>query len=129
MIVGTGIDIVLVSRIAEALERHGDRYLARVYTEGEILYCGAKKRGASQAYAVRYAAKEAVAKALGVGIRRGLNFKDIEVVLDPLGKPSIRLHASAAAIASERGVESLHIALSHEGDWAVAFALAEGGRT
>lgn len=125
-VVGTGVDVVLVSRIERSLDRYGDRFVARVYTSGESDYCAAKKRGAAQAYAVRFAAKEAVAKALGIGIRRGINFKDIEVVLDALGKPFVELHGGARDAADARGVEKVHIALSHEADWAVAYALIEG---
>ena len=125
-VLGTGVDVVLISRIERSLDRYGDRFVARVYTSGEKKYCAAKKRGSAQAYAVRFAAKEAVAKALGIGIRRGINFKDIEVVLDDLGKPSIELHGGAAEAATERGVDRVHLALSHESDWAVAYALVEG---
>lgn len=126
MILGTGIDVVLIGRIQRSLDRYGDRFTQRVYTDAEKAYCGSKKRGAAQAYAVRFAAKEAVAKALGIGIRRGINFKDIEVVLDALGKPSVALHQGASEAAADAGVTHVHIALSHEGDWAVAYALVEG---
>ena len=126
MVYGTGIDVVLISRVAESLDKHGPRYIQRVYTAQESAYCSSKKKNAAQSYAVHFAAKEAVAKALGIGIRRGINFKDIEVVLNELGKPSIELSAGAAEAARTAGIQRVHIALSHEGEWAVAFAVAEG---
>ena len=126
MILGTGIDMVEIARVDASRERFGERFLGRVFTAAERRYCEERKGGAGQSFALRFAAKEAVAKALGTGIRRGVDFKDIEVVSDALGRPSVRLAGGAAAAAKKRGIRSLHLSLSHDGPLAVAFAVAEG---
>jgi holo-[acyl-carrier protein] synthase len=84
MIYGVGIDLVMISRIEEALQRWGERFREKVFTPGEIQYCG-QKRNPAPSFAARFAAKEALAKALGVGIRRGVHWKDVEVKRGPLG--------------------------------------------
>ena len=129
MILGTGIDMVEIARIEASIARFKDRFLLRVFTERERAYCEDRKQGAGQSFALRFAAKEAVAKALGIGIRRGVNFRDIEVESDKLGRPSVKLHGGAAASAKKAGVTSLHLSLSHDGPLAVAFAVAEGSKS
>ena len=126
MILGLGIDVIEVKRVEASLARFADRFEERVFTEGERRYCRAKKKRAAESYALRFAAKEAVAKAMGTGIRRGVDFADIEVSTDTLGRPSVTLHGVAAKEARGRGIERFHLSLTHEGELAVAFAVAEG---
>ena len=95
MIIGNGIDIVEVERIRDMVEKHGSGFLTKVFTEGEISYCKGRRRS-SEHYAARFAAKEAVLKALGTGLRKGMSWRDIEVRKDPLAKPKIELSGGAA---------------------------------
>lgn len=126
MILGLGIDVIEVKRVEASLARFPERFEKRVFTAAEREYCRARKSKAAESFALRWAAKEAVAKAMGTGIRGGVDFADIEVAADRLGRPSIRLHGGAAAAARKRGIETFHVSLTHEGDLAVAFAVAEG---
>ena len=114
----TGVDIIEIGRIQAVLERWGQRFLNRIYTEAEIAYC----RGRAQNLAVRFAAKEAAMKALGTGVR-GVGWKDIEVVRAKSGAPSIALHGRAALRAEKLGVKELALSLSHSREYAVAFVV------
>lgn len=125
MIAGIGIDMISIERIEKALARFGTRFTARVFTSSEAEACEAKKSSKTASYAARFAAKEAVSKALGIGIRQGVNFSDIEVAVDSLGKPSIVLHGKAASVAEARDVKSIHVSLTHEEKCAVAFVIVE----
>lgn len=124
MVIGVGIDIVEVSRIMAAIER--ESFVKRVFTASEAAYC--RSRGVQQAasFAARFAAKEAVAKALGSGFAGG-NIKDIEVVVGAGGKPAIVLHGSFAVLADKLGVTATHISLTHTREYAAAQAVLEGG--
>lgn len=124
MILGTGIDIVEVERINLAVSRHGERFLRRVFTAGEIAYCESSDSHRSQRLAARFAAKEATLKAFGLGLR-DVKWTDIEVTRDPLGKPAIRLDGRLAEIARAQGVSRLHLSLSHSKDYAIAQVVAE----
>ena len=128
-ILGTGIDIVECLRIAQMIERHGELFITRVYTDHEIEYCSNRK-AATQHYAGRWAAKEAVSKVLGLGVR-GIGWRDIEIERLPTGQPSVRLHGRAAARADQLGMERIAVSISHESDYAVAIAFGirlAGGR-
>lgn len=125
MIVGIGVDIVKTSRIAEMLEKHGDHFTGRIFTEGELAYAEARKRRVEH-LAARFAAKEAVAKALGRGMSDGIVWCDIEVVNTATGKPEIRLSGQVASMAREMGIAALHLSLSHADEYAVATVIAEG---
>jgi len=127
VVLGVGIDMIEIDRVEETIARFRDRFLSRVFTRAEREYCQSKKKGAAQSYALRWAAKEAVAKALGTGIRAGVDFKDIEVVSDRLGRPAVKLARGAARVAAERRIARVHLSLSHDGPHAVAFAVAEAG--
>lgn len=120
-----GVDIVEVPRIARALERWGERFLRRVYTPQEVAYC----RGRVPELAVRFAAKEAVSKALGVGIwwRNGIGWTDAEVVADRLGKPGVVLHGRARARAEALGLAQWALSLSHTREHAIAMVVALRG--
>lgn len=123
-IVGTGIDIVECLRIAQMIERHGELFITRVYTEGEIEYCSARK-AATQHYAGRWAAKEAVLKALGTGWRRGISWRDIEIRNNRQGAPMVHLRAGARDVMEKAGIQRLHVSISHCRSFAVAHVVAE----
>ncbi len=123
-IVGIGVDVVEVARIRTALTRT-PALLPRLFTERERTACTAQAGTLRwDRLATRFAAKEAVAKALGTGVR-GFAFCDVEVVADPLGRPGIALHRGAAEVAASRGVERVHLSLSHTGSVAVADVVLE----
>ena len=116
-----GIDLVRVSRVAESLEQFGERFLRRIYTEGEIAYATAAPALTAERLAVRFAAKEATLKALGLA-GRGVGWRDIEVTSGDAG-PELRLHGAAASA----GAGELAVSLSHEGDFATAIVVTTVG--
>src|SRR6478609_751472 len=121
-----GIDIIKVDRILASLERFGPRFTKRVLTEGEQRYV----RGRPETMAGRWAAKEAVSKVLGLGVR-GIGWRDIEIERMPTGQPAVRLHGRAAARAEQLGMERIAVSITHESDYAVAIAFGvrtAGGR-
>ncbi|MGD8238403.1 MAG: holo-ACP synthase [Armatimonadota bacterium] len=124
MIVGTGVDVIKVERVAHLLEGHGERFTRKIYTEAEVERCSGR-RNQAQEYAARWAAKEATMKALGTGWRQGVRFKDIENYNLRTGKPMIRLHGRAKELAEELGATRIHVSLSHEREYAVAFVILE----
>jgi holo-[acyl-carrier protein] synthase len=124
MIVGIGTDLSEISRITQSIERFGDRFLHRVFTPGEILYCQRKKNSA-ESFAARFAAKEAAAKALGTGIRQGISWLEIEVRREPSGKPLLELAGRAAARARALGVTRISLSLTHGRDLAMAVVILE----
>ncbi len=119
-----GLDLVENARIATALERGGEIFLRRTYTEAEIAYCR-QHRDPVPRFAARFAAKEAVAKAFGTGLGAAAAFKEIEVVHDALGAPGIRLHGAAAATAGAQGITGLQVSLTHTDHYAAAMVIAE----
>lgn len=123
MIVGIGLDLAEVARIESALERFGARFFERCFTSGERKICLSRPRPAS-ALAMRFAAKEAFSKAAGLGMR-GLAWREIEVVHDPRGKPSLVLHGRALAWMRANGVQASHISLTDEGGFAAAVVVLE----
>lgn len=124
MIVGSGIDIAEVPRIAEAIARHGERFLRRIFTEGEQRYCDSKANRIER-YAARFAAKEAAMKALGTGWNRGVRWVDIEVCRQPGGRPTIVFHGRAGGIAKELGAAHVALSLSHTAEQAIAQVILE----
>ena len=114
-----GVDAAEIPRIARAVERWGRRFLDRVYTPSEQAYC----RGRAERLAGRFAAKEAVSKALGTGIRR-LSWRDIEVLPNRFGRPTVYLHGRAAARARAMGATWLSVSITHTDEVAIAFVLA-----
>ena len=124
MIIAIGIDLVEVSRLEEVFARRGDRFRARVFTESEINYC--ESLGSKFAsYAARFAAKEAVMKALGTGWSEGVGWKDIEVMSQPGVAPAIILHKRALGRMGEIGASRIHVSLTHSGDMAIAQVVLE----
>jgi len=126
-ILGTGIDIVECLRIAQMIERHGELFITRVFTDHEIEYCSARK-AATQHYAGRWAAKEAVLKALGTGWRRGISWRDIEIRNDRNGAPMVKLRGGAHDVMQAAHIARLHVSISHCRTFAVAYVVAEGER-
>jgi holo-[acyl-carrier protein] synthase len=124
-ILGTGIDIVECLRIAQMIERHGELFITRVFTDHEIEYCSARK-AATQHYSGRWAAKEAVLKALGTGWRRGISWRDIEIRNDKSGAPTVKLRGGARDVMQAAGIARLHVTISHCRGFAVAYVVAEG---
>jgi holo-[acyl-carrier protein] synthase len=126
MIVGTGIDLAEVPRIADAIERFGERFLQRVFTEAERRYCDSKANRMER-YAGRFAAKEAAMKAIGTGWRGGVSWTDFEVRRQPGGRPTIVFHGKAADFASKLGVKNVALSITHTKDTAMAQVILEDG--
>lgn len=124
MIHGIGIDLVQISRIESAVKRWGDRFVERVFTKSEIAYCHSKARIGPR-LALRFAAKEAFAKALGSGFRQGLGFRQIEVENDSWGRPVLRLHGKSKEVCQGCGITKSHLSLSDDGLYAIAMVLLE----
>jgi holo-[acyl-carrier protein] synthase len=124
MIVGSGIDMVEIGRIQQSMDRHGKRFLDRVYTAAEQAYC-LRKRNSAESFAARFAAKEAGAKALGTGISYGVSWLEIEVVREPSGRPTLRFHGRAAQIATGLGVARAALSITHTADLAMASVVIE----
>lgn len=124
-VIGIGTDIVETLRIAQMIERHGELFLTRVYTPYEISYCAARK-AATQHYAGRWAAKEAVLKAIGTGWARGITWTDVEVRNEVGGAPRIVLSGGALEACQRQGIREVQISISHCRTHATAFAVALG---
>jgi len=122
-IVGIGTDIVEVVRIGQMIERHGEAFLNRVFTEDEIRYCQRRKEY-MQHYAGRWAAKEAVMKTLGTGWTRGVGWRDIEVCSQKSGQPLLAIRGGAREIANQLGITDILITISHCRAYATATAVA-----
>lgn len=125
MIKGSGIDIVNIDRIERMRARWGKVFLNRVYTENEISWCERMHRP-SECFAVRFAAKEAFLKAIGLGLRNGIRWRDIEVENDSMGRPFLSLHRKVKEILDTFGIERTFLTLSHDYPYAVAHVLLEG---
>jgi holo-[acyl-carrier protein] synthase len=119
MILGTGIDIIEIDRVARSIERFGERFLDRIFTSGEIAYCSGKKN-AAESFAARFAAKEAGAKALGTGIQHGVAWKELEVQRQPGSRPTLHLSGRASELASQLGVRRIALTLTHSQTIAMA---------
>ncbi len=122
----TGVDVVEIERVERLVARYGARFLGRVFTEDEVRY----SRGRAGELAVRFAAKEAVSKALGVGVRvlspQGIGWLDVETLNERSGQPYLRLHGRAADLAHEQRLTTWSVSLSHDGGLAIAFVVALG---
>lgn len=115
-----GVDMVEIGRIGRLVERYGDHFLKRVFTDKEIDYC--RRQAGFGSYAARFAAKEAVLKATGLGLRDGLGWTDIETVNDEMGKPAVRLHGKAARLLAGK---TILISLSHTQRNAIAMVVVQ----
>ncbi len=124
-VLGVGVDLVETERINHSLERFGDRFLHRVFTEGEIEYCQSMKYPARH-FAARFAAKEAVSKAFGTGIGKAIGWREVDVRKKESGEPYVVLDGGAKELAEARGVISVWISLSHTDHHAVATIVLQG---
>src|SRR6266581_6611889 len=124
MIVGTGIDIAEVPRIAESIARFGERFLRRIFTEEEIRYCESKANRIER-YAARFAAKEASMKALGTGWSHGIRWRDIEVVRPKGQRPTIQFHGQAVVFAEKLGTRNIALSITHTREQALAHVILE----
>lgn len=124
MIVGLGVDLARASRFTKLLAQEKRGVITRVFTPGELAYALAMKNPAPH-LAARFAAKEAFVKALGLGMRNGMRWQEIEVERNDLGAPALRLSGQAAELAAKRQVSSIHLSYSHEGDYATATVILE----
>jgi holo-[acyl-carrier protein] synthase len=124
VLVGTGIDLVEIGRIAASIERFGERFLRRVYTPGEIAYCQAR-RNFAESFSARFAAKEAAAKALGTGISYGISWLEIEVRRLPGQRPNVHFSGRALEFAKKLGVRNSSLSLTHTSTLAMASVLLE----
>ena len=122
MIVGVGCDIIEIERIARAIKR--ESFIQRVFTAKEAADCQSRGQQAAASFAARFAAKEAVLKALGTGLREG-SLQEIAVANDALGKPLVQLSGHFAALSRQLGVKNIQISLSHSRDFAVAYVIME----
>ena len=123
-VIGIGVDMCAISRMEKSIARQ--HFYERVFLEGERAYLDGKSKSRAQSAAAMFAAKEAVAKALGTGFIRGVMPWTIEVTHDAAGRPGVRLHGDALARLEALGGKAVHLSLSHEGDMALAFAVVEG---
>jgi holo-[acyl-carrier protein] synthase len=124
VIVGIGIDLAEVDRIREAIERHGQRFIERIYTEKEIAYVE-RKANKYERYAARFAAKEAGMKAVGTGWKRGVRWRDFEVTNLPSGRPTLQLHGEAAKFADNLGVRNIALSITHTAAQGMAIVILE----
>ena len=125
MIYGIGVDLTRIDRIAGSLARYGERFLNRIFTPQEIECCQGRVWAAS-GFAMRFAAKEAFSKALGVGLRRGgIRWREVEVVPDLRGKPELFVSGRAAQLCEEAGITNMHLTLTDEDNHAIAVVILE----
>lgn len=122
-----GVDLVEVERIAQMTERHGERFLHRVFTADERAYAARGRGVGAEHLAARFAAKEAALKALGVGWAEGVAWTDVAVLRSDSGEPSLELGGRAAELARDRGLTRWRVSLSHAGGLAMASVIADGG--
>jgi holo-[acyl-carrier protein] synthase len=125
MVLGLGTDLIETRRLQESIDRFGDRFLERIFTEAEIAYCMRKKKNSAESFAARFAAKEAGAKALGTGISRGVSWKELEVRRETSGRPTLHLSGRAAELAEAMGVRRVHLSLTHSQELAMAVVVVE----
>src|SRR5438309_10880145 len=123
-VLGIGVDMVQVERIQHSLDRFGERFMKRVFTEGEIAYCISMKFPARH-FAARFAAKEAVSKAFGTGIGKAMGWRDIDVHRRASGQPFVILEGGAKQLAADRGIANVWITLTHSDQHAIAMIVLE----
>jgi holo-[acyl-carrier protein] synthase len=124
-IIGHGIDIVECERIRRLVERYGERFLERIFTENERAYCLPRKRKWEH-LAGRFAAKEAILKVIGTGWRGSIAWTDMDIVRDPSGQPKVILSGETKAIAEKLGIRKIHLSISHTEHYATASAIGTG---
>ena len=125
-VIGIGTDITECLRIARMIERHGELFINRVYTPEEVHYCQSRRQS-TQHFAGRWAAKEAILKALGTGWRRGISWRDVEIRHEPGGRPVVALRGGLRDLVQQLGVVELLVSISHCRTHAIAYAIVIGG--
>jgi len=125
LIIGCGIDLVKIERLEKIIKKWGDNFIFSIFTSLEKEYCEKKKGNKYQSYAGKFAAKEALLKALGLGLRKA-NWKDIEIKNDKLGQPIIETSGKLKNIASAKGISKYFISISHTKEYAIAQVILEG---
>ena len=123
--ISIGVDIVHIERISKNIDDINDRFINRVYTKDEINYCK-NKNNISLHFAGKLAGKEAVSKALKMSWKKGVNWKDIEIINEENGIPSVVLRGEAKKVADERKIKNIQLSISHENEYAIAFAITIG---
>ena len=126
MIYGIGVDLVNISRMNKVLNRWGNRFISRVFTEDEAETCH-KRAFPPSSFAIRFAAKEAFSKAIGLGMRKGIKWREIEVFHFPGGKPGLKLHGRSYEICQEEKISGFHVSLSDESEYGIAMVVLEKG--
>lgn len=124
MIIGTGVDLVEIDRFRKVIERLKDRFILRVFTANEQQFCK-EHRDPVPHFAVRFAAKEALFKALGTGWAKGVTWLDVEVRRERQDAPTMLLHGEAQRLSSAMGANKVHLSLSHSDQWAIAMVILE----
>ena len=127
MICGLGIDVVEVDRIKRELTKSDSAFSKKIFTEDEIGYCekGSSLSVRAQRFAARFTAKESFFKAIGTGLRDGLNWKDVEIFRDEQGKPSLILRNRALELVNKAGIKNFHLSITHTSDYAAAVVILE----
>ena len=126
MIYGIGIDLVNIRRMGRVIDRWGTRFINRIFTAQEINYCGQGPKSVS-CLALRFAAKEAFSKAIGLGMKKGIRWRDIEIVHNPSGRPDLNVTGKALGFCHKEGIKRWYVTLSDEGDYGIAVVVLEKG--
>ena len=124
MIYGIGVDLVNITRMSRAIDRWGNRFIGRIFTPRETEFCIQSRKSVSR-FALRFAAKEAFSKALGMGMRKGIRWRDIEVFHHPSGRPDLAIAGNALMLCRKEGISRWHISLSDEVDYGIAVVVLE----
>ena len=124
MIYGIGVDLIDIRRMEGVIQRWGDRFIQRVFTPGEREICYSRSSPPS-AFSLRFAAKEAFSKALGLGMKKGVRWRDIEVFHFPGGRPGFKLHGRSSEICKKEKITGFHLSLSDEGEYGIAMVVLE----
>jgi len=128
MIYGIGIDLVTIRRMGRVIDRWGKRFIDRIFTAQEINFCFQGTKSVSS-LALRFAAKEAFSKAIGLGMRKGIRWQDIEIVQNPSGRPDLNVTGKALSFCRKEGIIRWYVSLSDEGDYGIAVVVLEKGST
>lgn len=120
-----GVDMVEIQRIKDSIEKLGENFIQRIFTTAEIEYCENRRSGKHESYSARFAAKEAISKALGTGFSKGVGLKGIELIATESGKPEVTLHGQTKERFISMGGVAIDISISHCRDYAIAFAVLQ----
>jgi holo-[acyl-carrier protein] synthase len=124
MIYGVGVDLVYITRMGRVIDKWGNRFIHRVFTTQEITFCFHSAKSVSR-FALHFAAKEAFSKAIGLGMRKGIRWRDVEVFHHPSGRPDLTIAGAARSLCHKEGITRWHVSLSDDGDYGVAVVVLE----